>query len=219
MDALKELNIFIDWIYQQLYALSSMSGLSAGILGVLIGLVFLFAGYRLRKLTLFLAGFLAGFLLLTFIGGNYLEISAGYQIGAALVGGLVLGILALFIYRFALYLLGFALGGYLGYAVAMQYLDNPVWGILIGVVLALILGMIIPLLERPLFIVISALVGFFTFRLGLGLLISGSETILLEEIVSVVLLLVGIFFQFRSTRHLRDRREEKKHRERRLNRD
>ena len=77
----------------------------------------------------------------------------------------------------------------------MRLIEQPIWGIVIAVVLALIIGSVALAIEKPIIILGTAFLGYILFRLGLYLLIGVDESLVLE-IGCLVLLIIGAAVQF-----------------------
>jgi hypothetical protein len=190
-----------------LHSLSSVTGISGGIIGLAIGLLLLFFGYKLKRVALALAGIVLG------LAGGFLLVDRFFMDNAVLsivlpiAGALAGAVLSAAVYKLALYLLGFAAGGAAGLYLSMNFIANPIWGIVIAVVLALILGSVAIYAEKPIVILAASFLGYMLFRLGLYLLLRVEESLVIE-IVSLVLLVACILFQFLTNR----KKEEEKYR-------
>ncbi len=195
-----------------LHSLSSATGISGGIIGVAAGVLLLLLGYKLKRVTLTVVGIflgLSGGLLLV---DRYFLDNAALSVVIPIVCAIAGAVLAIVVYRVALYLLGFAAGGAAGLYLAMNYIPNPVWGIVIAVALALVLGTVASVAEKPIIILATSFLGYMLFRLGLYLLIPLAEPSLIIEIVSLVLLGASIVFQFLINKKKPEEEEERRRR-------
>jgi hypothetical protein len=130
--------------------------ISAG--AIIWGLLDVFFGYRIFKVTLAIIGGLLGL-----AGGHALAVAAGFGQGgqiAALVVGAMLGAgLAFLLYIAAVFVAGFAFGSTLGLLLLAHY--HQMVALLTGLVLGLIGGFLAVKVQRILIILSTALVGSF----------------------------------------------------------
>jgi hypothetical protein len=196
-----------------------------GLLGILIGLAFVFWGFRLFLVLLPVWGFFAGFLfgasiVHVFIGENlpFLATTLGWVVG--FVVGVVFALLSYLYYWFAIVFIGASLG-YAGGVGLLHWLGNGgdnFMGFLFGLVGAIIVAAIVVVLRLPkyLAIVLTAIGGAAATITGIALIL---KQITLEELTggsigslaavndlpwlwglgAIVLAGVGIAYQIRST--------------------
>ena len=166
----------------------------AGILGLLIGLVVAFAGYRFARGLAALAGFLAGFALGLVLG---IVLGPMGMLVAAVVGGIVFALLFVFAFR----LVGGLLGGAVAYALA-QALGWPMWAVVLSAVVGAVFGLIA---NKPVIVVATAAEGgWLVASNGLGLALDAGATFTDGETwligTAIVVAVLGIMLQMR---HLR----------------
>jgi hypothetical protein len=143
----------------------SFNVLVVGIVALLIGIAFCFAGYRFFRVLIAIWGFLTGFLLTAqafgFSGGRYLHMSVPGLI-IALIVGLVLAFLAYYLYVAAVVILGASVGFWIGtgLATAAGYGSHSSLALLIGIICAVVLAILILALNLTrLLIIISTALG------------------------------------------------------------
>lgn len=196
-----------------------------GLLGILIGLAFVFWGFRLFLILLPIWGFFAGFLfgasiVHVFIGENlpFLATTLGWVIG--FVVGILFAILSYLYYWFAIVFIGASIG-YAGGLGLLHWLGNGgdnFMGFLFGLVGAIIVAAIVVVLRMPkyLAIVLTAIGGAAATVTGVALIL---KQVTLEELTggsigslaavnnlpwlwglaAIVLAGVGIAYQIRAT--------------------
>src|SRR6266568_4090057 len=140
-----------------------LSVLAVGILALLIGIAFCFAGYRFFRILIALWGFFAGFLLTAQAftassGGHFLVSAAGLII--ALIVGLVVAALAYYLYVAAVVILSASVGFWIGTGLmaAVGYGSHGALALLVGVICAIVLAILTLTLNltRLLIIIITA---------------------------------------------------------------
>lgn len=132
-----------------------------GLLGILIGLAFVFWGFRLFLILLPIWGFFAGFLfgasvIHVFIGENlpFLATTLGWVVG--FIAGIVFAVLSYLYYWFAVVFIGASLG-YAGGVGLLHWLGNGgdnLMGFLFGLIGAIIVAAIVVVLRLPKFLAI-----------------------------------------------------------------
>lgn len=144
-----------------------------GLLVLLLGAAFCFAGYRFFRILIAIWGFFAGFNLgaaamVALFGGGFLGTVSGWVLG--FVVGLVFAALAYFFYYFAIVLLGASVGYSLGSGFMEAIgLNNPGFlSVVAGVIVAVALVILILALNLP-----KLLIMLFTALGGAGTIIAG----------------------------------------------
>jgi hypothetical protein len=137
-----------------------------GLLGILIGLAFVFWGFRLFLILLPIWGFFAGFLfgayaITALLGDGFLATTLGWVVG--FVVGIVFAVLSYLYYWFAVVFIGASLGYAAGVGV-LHWLGNGgdnFMGFLFGLIGAIIVAAIVVFLRLPkyLAIVLTAIGG------------------------------------------------------------
>ncbi len=190
-----------------------------GLLALLLGAAFCFAGYRFFRILIPIWGFFAGFSLgaqgvVAIFGGGFLATVTSWVIG--LVVGLVLAALAYLFYYAAVVILGGSVGFWIGTGLvaAIGFSQNGFFAVIVGLVVAVVLAILIIVLNLPriLIIVFSALGGSGTILAGILLLLNriplaylgyGSISAIIQNslfwlIVWLVVAGAGMFVQWRS---------------------
>lgn len=197
-----------------------LSVLIAGILALLIGIAFCFAGYRFFRILIAIWGFLAGFLLTAQAfaissGGHFLVSIVGLVI--ALIVGLVFAALAYYLYVAAVVILCASVGFWIGSGLmtAFGYGIHSGPALIVGIIFAILLAFLTLAFNLAKFfiIIVTALGGASTIITGVLLLLSvipldylslgvvgaiirGS---VLWSLIWLVLAIVGIIAQLSST--------------------
>src|SRR5689334_14351915 len=126
---------------------TSINVLIAGIIALLVGMAFCFAGYRFFRFLIAIWGFLTGFLLtaqvLSNSAGGHLQLSPLGLIIAVIVG-LVLAALAYYLYVAAVVILGASVGFWIGTGLvaAVGYGSHSALALLVGVICAIVLAIL-----------------------------------------------------------------------------
>ena len=172
------------------------------IVGLLVGLVLTFSGYRFARSLAMFAGFLAGFVIGWGIGGGYATTLGVEPLVAAIVGALVLGIVLALVFKFAFRFAGAIVGVFAGISVATN-LEWALWGLIAAAVVGGVVGFFVnkiaivtwTAIVGASLAVVSAVELFYGFS---GLLFTMEA---LSILVSTILLAaVGILSQMRSLR-------------------
>jgi hypothetical protein len=157
------------------------------ILFVIGGVLLLVAGWRIYEFIILLAGILIGASVgAALVGQSELVL----QVAAALVGGLIGAVLAIFLYYLAVFFIGAYVGIILTNAIAVA-LGAEVVSALVLFIGALIGGLLLLALSIELLILLAVVVGAQLLVLGLGL---GAEWIL-------IFIIVGVIVQLMATRY------------------
>lgn len=167
-----------------------MRVLIPGLLALIIGIAFCFAGYRFFRILIAIWGFVVGFLLttqaFTFSAGNHFLASAIVLI-VAIVVGLILAALAYYLYVAAVVILAASVGFWVGTGImtALGFAPHNIITLLVGVILAVILAILTLALNlTKILIIISTALG------GAGTLVAG--ILLLTGKISLNALSLGI---------------------------
>jgi len=190
-----------------------------GLLILLIGAAFCFAGYRFFRILIAIWGFFAGFNLgasamVALFGQTFLGTATGWVLG--IVVGLVIAVMAYFLYYVAIVLLGASVGYAIGSGLMGAIgLNNPGFlSVIVGAALAVILAIVILVLNLPklLIMVFTAIGGAATIVTGFLLLFGQVHTVALQygfavvairaswiwSLVVIVLAVVGFLAQWRT---------------------
>jgi hypothetical protein len=153
---------------------------------VVLGFVFTFFGYRLFKLILFLTGFIAVFLFVFYISYNNIPCSWNLKyinyisFGIAAAAGLIVGIVAVCLFYFGIAVIGFALGVVAGLSllpfIHISYVEDHSWlPIVIVVVLGVIGAIIALMIQKPLIILSTSLLGGYLIVMGLDYFVENMQ--------------------------------------------
>jgi len=187
------------------------------VIGILVGVVECFFGYRLFKIILFLSGFAVGF-----FGAYAGFVGAGLEPGTALLVGLLVGVTLGFVFYFLHLLAIFLFGAILGFAIGMLIAGGGV----VSIIVAVLGGVLALFLHRVFIILYTSFSG--SMSVGLGItwlsmdsqaqytLLTGytnwevNEALGTGLIITIALGVVGAIVQFITTRHapMRITREE-----------
>ena len=152
--------------------------LFVGLLALLLGAAFCFAGYRFFRVLIAIWGFFAGFLLgasgvAVLFGGGFLATVLGWIVGV--VVGLIIAAVAYFFFVVAVVILGASVGYWIGIGLmsAIGFSSQGFLTVLVGIIAAVVLAILIIALNLPkvLIMVFTALGGASTILAGILLLI------------------------------------------------
>jgi hypothetical protein len=191
-------------IYDYLYSLSTVTGISTGIIALVLGGLLVLFGYKLKRVALVLVGVFFGASFGAYLAEMYLAYGTAMYIALPIILAVVLGVASLIFYYLAVYVLGLAVGGAVGIFIAYNYIDQMIWGLVIAVILALILGSITLAAEKPIVILATSFVGYVAFRLGLYLVLPPQESVVIE-IVCAVFGIAGVVLQFATNKGKKSR--------------
>ena len=192
-----------------------------GLLLLIVGAAFCFAGYRFFRILIAIWGFFAGFnlgasMMVALFGQNFLGTVTGWILG--FVVAVVIALLAYFLYYVAIVVLGASVGYAIGSGlIGAIGLNNPGFlSVLVGVVLAVLLAILVLALNLPklLIMLFTAIGGAATIVSGFLLLFGQIHTAALQygfaaaairaswiwSLVVIVLAIVGFITQWRTMR-------------------
>ena len=198
------------------------TNLVVGLLTLLIGIAFCFAGYHFFRILIAVWGFLAGFMLTAqtfaaYTGGHFLASALGLII--AVIVGLIVAALAYYLYVAAVVILSASVGFWIGTGLmtAIGFGSHSVAALIVGLIVAVILAILTLALDltRWLIIISTSLGGASTilagvlllFRvipldyLSLGIVGASIRGSLLWGLVWLVLSIAGIIVQVSNTQH------------------
>lgn len=183
------------------------------IFSIIVGAIICFWGYRLFKVVLGIAGFIAGAALFYHFGAQYTA-NMILLVILAIFGGMIGASLSMAFYYVGLFLLGALAGWQLGFLIATAV--NIELVIIIPIAAAVITGILACFFQKPIIIVATALIGawsvvtggFYFFGTGIiptdlfrdpfMLIESLRETNPVVILAWIVLSIAGIIFQFSS---------------------
>jgi len=126
------------------------------IFSIIAGVIVCFRGYRIFKVVLGIAGFIAGAALFYHFGAHYTANMIVLVI-LAIFGGLIGASLSIAFYYIGLFLLGALAGWQLGFLMATAI--NIEFVIIIPIIAAMITGILACFLQKPIIIISTALIG------------------------------------------------------------
>lgn len=162
--------------------------LFVGLLALLLGAAFCFAGYRFFRVLIAIWGFFAGFLIgasgvAALFGGGFLATVLGWIAGV--VVGLIIAAVAYFFYVVAVVILGASVGYWIGIGLmsAIGFSSQGFLTELVGIIAAVVLAILIIALNLPkvLIMVFTALGGASTILAGILLLIGQISLLSLQN--------------------------------------
>ena len=162
--------------------------LFVGLLALLLGAAFCFAGYRFFRVLIAIWGFFAGFLIgasgvASLFGGGFLATVLGWIAGV--VVGLIIAAVAYFFYVVAVVILGASVGYWIGIGLmsAIGFSSQGFLTELVGIIAAVVLAILIIALNLPkvLIMVFTALGGASTILAGILLLIGQISLLSLQN--------------------------------------
>lgn len=191
-----------------------------GLIALLLGLAFCFAGYRFFRLLMPFWGFFVGFgigaqVIASLFGGHFLATIVGWIFG--IIVGLIFAALAYTFFTLAVALLGASVGYWIGTGAmsALGYGHNGFLTVLVGVAVAIVLAVLIIALNLPKFLIIfsTALGGASTILTGVLLLLGRISIAELQygtiaafvrsstfwTVIWLILAIAGIITQINST--------------------
>jgi|GEM_PF-480331 len=153
------------------------------LISILLGIAYCFFGYRIFRVLLAIAGFVAGALVGAAIVQQILttqgvvEGNTLYLVLGALLGGGIGAVLMIFLYFIGIFSLGAAVGFALGLIVGTAIGAEPNMVLLIGGIAAVICGVLALILQRVVIIITTAISGAGNIVTGLALLVVPVGTI------------------------------------------
>ncbi|RHX98023.1 hypothetical protein DYB37_002699 [Aphanomyces astaci] len=125
-------------------------------------------GYKLTKPVSFISGFGLGGVFFSAVFATLFPVSKAAPIAAFLVGGLILGLVAVYFYRVGIFILGGAGGLAIGAQVAQLAQAGHVLTIVLLIVFAIIGGILVLYLEKPANIISTSVFGSWMFVRSVG---------------------------------------------------
>ncbi len=174
------------------------------IFAIILGLLLLFAGYRIKKIAFFIIWFLIGhYVMMNYLMGPINETvpqiaSDGlWQNLLPIGGGLLLALLGFSIEKICV--AGATLG--VTMMVTTQYFGTDVQTLLIGLVIGVILAGISTIMIKPAFIVATAAAGAYLLTISIIQLVTGVDLKPYYFLILIALATIGIITQFSTTKH------------------
>ena len=182
-------------INDYLYSISSATGMSLGVIGLIVGIALMLFGFKIKKIALMIIGFFAGYVGGTLLADRFIGPGAVMFTLTPILIGAAAAVLMFAVYYLAIYVMGLSIGGLAGFYLGANLFERPVWGLVIAVVLGVIIGSIALAAEKPIVILGTSFIGYIAFRQGLYALISIDQSIVIE-VVCIVLALASVVLQF-----------------------
>lgn len=173
------------------------------IFAIVLGLVLLFAGYRIKKITFFIIWFLIGhYLMVTYLMGLINQAvpqiagEALWQNLLPIAGGLLLALLGFTIEK--LCVAGATLGVVM--MITTHYFGTDTQTLLIGLVIGVILAGVSTAMMKPAFIVATSAMGAYLITIAILQLVTGVDLHPYYFLILAALAAVGVIIQFSTTR-------------------
>jgi hypothetical protein len=183
------------FINDYLYSISNATGMSLGIVGVLVGLVLMLFGFKIKKIALMVIGFLAGYVGGSFLAERFINPGTVMFSLTPVIVGIAAALVMFAVYYLAIYVMGLSIGGIAGFYLGANLFERPIWGLVTAVVVGVIIGSIALAAEKPIVILGTSFIGYIAFRQGLYVLAARNESIVIEA-VCIVLVLAAVVLQF-----------------------
>lgn len=182
---------------------SGVSHTLAAIVLIAVGVALTFLGYRLLKATILTVGFIFGGVVCSYIMTEYISGRSFWVFLAFIIGGLIVGLVAMYFYKFGIFVIGFFGGAYVGIFIFTLIASHTnsnhhytilFWCLLIGG--GIIAGIGALMMEKPAVIGATSWYGAYMAVFTTALLVHRGNW-WLYAICTVILGMVGMFFQFR----------------------
>ena len=175
------------------------------IFAIIIGHLLLLAGYRIKKITFFIAWFIIGYYimetyLLGIINNAVPQIAndAIYQNLLPLAGGVLMGCLGFTLEK--LCVAGITLG--VTMMITTKYFGTDVTTLLVGLVIGVILAGVATALMKPAYIVATSAMGAYLLTIALIGLVTAIDLNPYYFLILIALAAIGIITQFSTTKHV-----------------
>lgn len=172
---------------------------------VAIGLVVLLFGFRLKRIAFFVIWFLIGYVLMhdyimSFINSSVPEIATNniYQILLPIGGGVIMAMLGFTIEKLCVAGITFAAV----MLITVNYFGTEILTLVIGAVVGVILGAFAVRMIKPATILATSGIGAYALTLAIFQLFKDLNYTTFYFPILIVLMLVGVFFQFGTTKKI-----------------
>ena len=145
------------------------------IFAIILGLLLLLAGYRIKKITFFIAWFIIGHYIMT----TYLMGCLGFTLEKLCVAGITLGVTMM---------------------ITTQYFGTDVTTLLIGLVIGVILAGVATALMKPAYIVATSAMGAYLLTISLIQLVTAIDLKPYYFLILIAFAAIGIVSQFSTTK-------------------
>lgn len=175
------------------------------IFAIILGLLLLFAGYRIKKIAFFIVWFLIGhYIMVTYlmslINQAVPQIASEplWQNLLPIAGGLLLALLGFSIEK--LCVAGATLG--VTMMVTTQYFGTETQTLLIGLVIGVILAGVSTMMIKPAFVVATSAAGAYLLTISIIQLVTVTNLQPYYFLILIALATIGIITQFSTTKHI-----------------
>ena len=187
---------FIKEINSIIFYLGDYIGISTGLILLLSGILFLFWGYKLKKISLILIGFIFG-AAFGIIISELTGIDNPVVFIAIIISlGIIFGLFNFFLYFVAVIVIGIITGSILGGFMGYLFNTDTTVTIVLCLIFAILGGILSVKINKITFIIITSFIGYLIFRTGLYSINMFNTNRTLEEIISIIVLISGLSFQF-----------------------
>ncbi len=170
--------------------------LSTSIILILSGILLAFWGYKLKKLALIIIGLVFGISLALIISDILKIQDNNITFILMIVFGIVFGILNLFFYFIAIIIFGIITGFLFGLFLSTLFDFSSTITIITSLSLAILGGLLSINVNKIMFIFITSFFGYILFRTGIYSINTFNISRIIEEILAIIVFLIGLIFQF-----------------------
>ncbi len=187
----------LDNITKIIYTLfGKYTGLSTSVILILSGILLLFWGYKLKKLTLVIIGLIFG-ISLGIIAADKLKINNTNLTLILIISlGIIFGILNLIFYFFTIIILGAVAGCTIGLLISSVINSSTFISVIIILIFAFLGGFLSITINKIMFIFLTSFFGYILFRTGFYSIHFLHISRLIEEFISIIVFSIGLIFQF-----------------------
>ena len=172
------------------------TGLSTSLILILSGILLLFWGYKLKKITLVIIGFIFGTSLGVAISDLLNITNNNITIIIMVVLGITIAILNLLFYFFTIIILGILTGGTIGLFIG-TIIDSSTFITIILILIFAVLGCLLSItVNKIMFIFLSSLFGYILLRTGIYSIHILNISRIIEDFFSIIIFLIGLIYQF-----------------------
>ncbi len=197
----KNINSFI-------YSFGNNAGFLTGIILIISGILLLFWGYRIKKIALMLIGVIFGISLGFYLGEYVFKATIDITLILAISLGIVCALSTFFLYFAMIFIIGVVIGINLGFLIGYFLQLKMIYILIISIVLAIICGIISLKINKIMFIILTAYYGYLLFRVGAYVINVFNINRIYEDILSLVMLIIGLIFQFSDNTNIEEKIDE-----------
>ena len=171
------------------------TGLGTSIILILSGILLLFWGYKLKKLTLIIIGFIFG-ISLAIIIADILKLNNNIALILMITLGIIFGITNLLFYFFTIIILGILTGCIFGLFIG-TIIDSSTFVTIILIIVFATLGCFLSItVNKIMFIFLTSFFGYILLRTGIYSIHILQISRIIEEFFSIIIFLIGLIYQF-----------------------